>query len=37
MKSWHIGIVLAVVIGYVLGVMFPSVGQTIKSKLRGAV
>lgn len=33
MKSWHVGIVVAVLIGYVLGVMFPAVGNSLKSKV----
>lgn len=33
MKSWHWGVIIAVVIGYALGVLFPSFGATIKSKI----
>lgn len=33
MKGWHIGIIVAVLIGYFVGVMFPSVGNTVKAKL----
>ena len=33
MKSWHLGIIVAVLIGYALGIFFPGVGQTAKAKL----
>ncbi len=32
MKSWHIGIIVAVLVGYALGIFFPSVGLTLKAK-----
>jgi hypothetical protein len=35
MKAWHWGVIIAVLAGYVLGVMFPSVGNTLKSKITG--
>jgi hypothetical protein len=33
MKSWHLGIVIALVVGYAIGVMWPSIGNTVKSKI----
>lgn len=33
MKSWHIGIVVALIIGYAIGVLFPAVGQGVKAKI----
>lgn len=33
MKSWHLGIVLALLIGYAVGILFPSVGQSLKAKI----
>ena len=33
MKSWHWGIIIAVIIGYFVGVMFPAVGQQLKAKV----
>lgn len=35
MKTWHWGIIIAVLIGYALGVYFPSFGAGIKSKVSG--
>lgn len=32
MKSWHWGIIIAVLIGYVVGVMYPAIGQSLKAK-----
>lgn len=32
MKSWHIGIVVALVVGYALGILFPSIGTSLRSK-----
>lgn len=35
MKGWHWGIIIAVLVGYALGVYFPSVGASLKSKVGG--
>lgn len=32
MKGWHIGIVLALAIGYILGILYPSIGQSLRAK-----
>lgn len=33
MKSWHFGLILAILAGYILGIFFPSVGTSLKAKL----
>lgn len=33
MKSWHWGLIVAVVIAYLVGVKYPSTGQTVLSKI----
>lgn len=33
MKSWHFGIIIAVLVGYALGLYFPAIGN----KVRGTV
>jgi hypothetical protein len=33
MKGWHWGLVIAVLVGYALGIIFPSIGQSVKSKV----
>jgi hypothetical protein len=33
MKSWHIGLIVAVIIGYLVGVKFPATGQSLLSKV----
>ena len=32
MKSWHVGIVVALVVGYALGILFPSIGTSLRAK-----
>lgn len=33
MKGWHLGILVAVLIGYALGILFPGVGQSVRAKV----
>lgn len=33
MKGWHWGVIIAVAVGYALGVLFPGIGTSIKSKI----
>lgn len=33
MKTWHLGLVLALVVAYLVGVKFPSVGAGLLSKV----
>jgi hypothetical protein len=32
-KSWHWGIIIAVIVGYALGLYFPTFGNSLKSKV----
>jgi hypothetical protein len=33
MKAWHLGIILLIVVAYLVGVKYPSVGTTVLSKV----
>lgn len=33
MKGWHIGVIVTLLIGYFLGVQYPSVGKTALGKV----
>lgn len=33
MKSWHIGLVVAILVAYLVGVKFPALGQAALSKV----
>jgi hypothetical protein len=33
MKSWHLGIVVAIIVGYAIGVIWPAWGVALKAKL----
>ena len=33
MKGWHIGLIVAVIIGYLVGIKFPATGQSLLSKV----
>lgn len=38
MKKGHwIGVAVILIIGYIIGVKFPNIGQTLKGKISGAV
>lgn len=32
-KAWHLGIVVAVIVGYVLGVVWPGPGAMVRGKI----
>jgi hypothetical protein len=33
MKNWHLGIIVALIVGYAAGILFPSVGNTLRAKI----
>ena len=33
MKAWHLGLVVALIVAYLIGVKFPSVGTTVLGKV----
>lgn len=33
MKSWHIGVIIALVVVYLIGVKYPQAGQMVLSKV----